>query len=333
MSNKVLKIQDLEVPKGYKKRGFLKISEKPAGPHQIPMTVINGSGDGPTLVVNGGEHGSEYNGPAACLRLMAELDPKEISGQVIIVPIVNTLAFEARWMHSNPVDYRDITGCYVPEIPRGGSGHPQISYQVATTFYKEVLSKGDYRLNLHGGDLEEDVLTSTMYRKTDTDAERDSANLALARAFGWEWIREGLPRPGRAYPKRLPMPITVVTEAGGMGRCQSDEVDKVFRGVINAMKHLNILEGTPEIPPIARVFNAYHLYTERGGFFISNVRAGDLVSEGSVLGVIKNLFGEVVEEIVVPTDGVIHMVTTPAIYEGDVVYEIGKDIREISSLR
>jgi len=330
MSKKMLKVQDLEVPEGRKKQGFLKISEKPAGPHQIPMTLINGSGDGPTLVVNGGEHGSEYNGPAACLRLMVELDPKEISGQVIIVPMVNTLAFEARWMHSNPVDYRDLTGCYVAEVPRGGSGHPKISYQVATTFYKEVLSQGDYRLNLHGGDLEEDVLTSTMYSKTGADAERDATNLALARAFGWEWIREGLPRPGRAASKRLPMPITVGTEAGGMGRCQSDIVDKVVKGVLNAMKHLDMLEGTPEVPPTARVFHPYHLYAKRGGFFISNVRAGDLVSEGDVLGVIKNLFGETVEEIVVPTDGVIHMVTTPAIYEGDVVYEIGKDIREIS---
>lgn len=330
MSKKVFKVQDLEVPKGFKKQGFLKISEKPAGAHKIPITLINGSGDGPTLVVNGGEHGSEYNGPAACLRLMVELDPKEISGQVIIVPMVNTLAFEARWMHSNPIDYRDLTGCYVPEIPKGGSGHPKISYQVATTFYKEVLSKGDYRLNLHGGDLEEDVLMSTMYSRTGTDSERDAATLALARNFGWEWIREGIPRPGRTRFKRLPMPITVGTEAGGMGRCQSDIVDKVVRGVVNAMKHLNMLEGMPEIPPAAKVFNPYHLYAKRGGFFISNVRAGSLVSEGDVIGVIKNLFGETLEEIVVPTDGIVHMVTSPAIYEGDVVYEIGKDIRDIS---
>jgi len=54
-----------------------------------------------------------------------------------------------------------------------------------------------------------------------------------------------------------------------------------------------------------------------------------MVEEGQVLGVIKDLFGETLEEIVAPTDGVVHMVTSPAIWEGDVVYEIGKDIREI----
>jgi predicted deacylase len=243
------------------------------------------------------------------------------------------LSFEKRWVHSNPVDYRSITSCYVPEIPRGGSGHPLISYQIATTFYKEILSKAQYRLNLHGGDIELNVLESVMYSRSGLDEERDNENLALARNFGWEWIREGLPRArpkGVAAPPRLEMPMTVGTEAGsGMGRCTSDDVDRVFKGLINAMRYLKMLDGTPEIPPTAKVFNPYHMYSKRGGFFISNVVAGDIVKEGQILGVIKNLSGEVLEEIVVPTDGVVHMVTSPAIYEGDAVYEIGKDIREI----
>jgi len=325
--SEVLKVQEIEAPKGTKKKGYLRIAEKPAGIHEIPVVLINGKGEGPTLVINGGEHGSEYNGPGGCLRLIKELDPGEINGEVIIVPMVNTLAFESRWMHSNPIDYRDLTGCYVEEIPKGGSGHPLISYYVTTTFYNEVISKGDYRLNLHGGDIEEDLLTGTMYRKTGDDPERDKLNLELCRSFGWKWIREGLPRKrGR---EGLEFPITVGTEAGGMGRCQSDIVDEVVRGCKNVMKHLDMMDGEPIIPDKARVFNPYHIYAEHGGMFISRVRAGDLVEEGEVLGVIRDMFGEIKEEITVPTDGVIHMVTSPAIWQGDVVYEIGKDIRVI----
>jgi len=325
----LLKIQDLEVSKGNKKQGYLKISEKPAGIHQIPITLINGVGDGPTLIVNGGEHGSEYNGPAAALKLCAELDPKKIHGNVIIVPLVNTLAFEGRWMHSNPVDYRDITACYLAEIPKTGSGHPLITYQVASTFYREVLSKGDYRLNLHGGDIEEDVLVSTMYSKTGSDHKRDETSLALCRNFGWKWIREGLPKAKTQGNQGLPMPISMGTEASGMGRCQSDIVDQVVKGVNNVMKYLKMLDGAPDIPQTANVFNPYHIFAKHGGFFISNVRAGDIVSKGDALGMIRNLFGDIVEEVQTPTNGVIHMVTTPSIYEGDVLYEIGKDIREI----
>jgi predicted deacylase len=325
MSEDVLNVQDLVAKNGEKVRGYLRISEKPAGAHKIPIMLVNGVGSGPTMVVNGGEHGSEYNGPAGCISVMKEINPKDVSGKVIFVPMVNTLAFEARWMHGNPIDYRDLTGCYVEEIPRGGSGAPKISYQVATTFYKEVLSQGEYRLNLHGGDIEEDLLTGTMYRRT-TDEKESDKNLTLCRVFGYEWIRESLPKPSSGG---LTFPMTVGTEAGGMGRCQSDMVDDVVKGIYNVMKHLEMMEGEPNIPEKAMVYHPFHLYSEHGGFFISDVRSGDMVENGQVLGVIKDLYGETLEEIVTPTDGVIHMVTSPAIWEGDVVYEIGKDIREI----
>ena len=81
-------IQNLEIPPASKKQGYLMFSKKPAGPYQIPMTVINGVKEGPILVVNGGVHGSEYNGPAATLRLMKELDPNSLKGSVIIIPMV-----------------------------------------------------------------------------------------------------------------------------------------------------------------------------------------------------------------------------------------------------
>jgi len=77
----ILRVQDLEAPRGTKVHGYLKIMERPAGKHKIPITLINGKGDGPTLVINGGEHGSEYNGPAGAIALMKELEPEHINGQ------------------------------------------------------------------------------------------------------------------------------------------------------------------------------------------------------------------------------------------------------------
>lgn len=326
--SKPLKVQNLVAEPGTKVQGMLYIHEQPVYKHEIPITLINGAGDGPTICINGGEHGSEYNGPAGCLKLIQELDPNDINGKVILVPIVNTLAFEYRWMHGNPIDYRDLGGCYLDEVPRGGSGAPKHSYQLAITFYKEVLAQSQYRLNLHGGDIEEDVLTGVMYSRLG-DEKRDDENLQMARNFGWDWIREGIRRRIPSRPPRY-MPMTVGTEAGGMGRCTMNLVDMVVKGCKNTLKALDMMDGDPDIPKKARVFNPYHMYAEHGGFFISNVVGGDLVSKGDTLGEIRNLTGKIIEEIVVPTDGVIHMVTSPAIWEGDVTYEIGKDIREIN---
>jgi uncharacterized protein len=326
----VLKIQQLEASKGTKVHGFLNIHETPAYLHQVPMTLVNGAGDGPTIVINGGEHGSEYNGPAGCLKLIDMLDPEKINGKIILVPMVNTLGFEYRWMHGNPADYRDLGSCYVDEIPKTGSGQPMHSYQLAVTFYKEVLSKSEYRLNLHGGDLEEDVLVGTMYSRIGDDA-RDDKNLAMARNFGWEWIREGIrkPQPNAPSKPQRYMPMTVGTEAGGMGRCTTDIVDMVLKGCLNTLKGLGMMDGKPDIPKKAKVFHPYHLYSPRGGFFISHVKAGDLIHEKDILGEVRNLNGKIIEEIVAPTDGVIHMVFSPALWQSDVTYEIGKDIREI----
>jgi predicted deacylase len=328
---KILKVQNLEASQGSKVQGMLYVHEQPAYKHEVPITLINGAGDGPTLCINGGEHGSEYNGPAGCLRLIDELDPNDINGKLIMVPVVNTLAFEYRWMHGNPIDYRDLGRCYVDEVPRGGSGVPKHSYQLAITFYKEVLAQSKYRLNLHGGDLEEDVLTGVMYSRYGDDT-RDDKNLEMARNFGWDWIREGIrkPRPGAPQRARRYMPMTVGTEAGGMGRCTSDLVEMVVKGCKNTMKYLGMMDGKPELPKKARVFNPFHMYAKHGGFFISNVVGGDLVTKGDCLGEIRNLQGKILEEIIVPTDGVVHMITCPAIWEGDVTYEIGKDIREIN---
>lgn len=328
----MFKVQDLEVSKGSKKQGYLKIAEKPAGPHKVPLTVVNGAGDGPTLLVNGGIHGSEYNGPAACLQVLKELDPTKVSGKVIIVPIVNTLAFEGRSVHGNPVDHRDLSGLFVPdtirEIPKRGSGSPVISYQLAQIFYNECLAKADYRMDLHGGDIEEDLAVFSMYRKLGIDPEMDKAALKLARNFGWDWIRESLPR-GPPPREPLKMPVSIGTEAAGMGRCQIDMVKKVVKGIYNSMKYLNMLEGEPDIPDEAKVFNTQHLYSTRGGFFISYVRAHDMITEGQKLGEIKTLEGETVEEFFAPKDGLVIMVTSPANWQGDVVFELGHSIRTI----
>jgi predicted deacylase len=119
-------------------------------------------------------------------------------------------------------------------------------------------------------------MTSTMYRQSG-DKEKDELNLALCRAFGWEWIRESKPRPS-SNPMKFP--LTVGTEAGGMGRCQSDIVVEVIRGCKNVLKKRGMLEGEPIVPPKAMTYEPYHLYAENGEMFISNVRAGDLVKEG-----------------------------------------------------
>jgi predicted deacylase len=55
----------------------------------VPITVINGTrhgSDTPGVAVFGGTHGNEYEGQIAVKRLCRDLDPREMSGRVILMP-------------------------------------------------------------------------------------------------------------------------------------------------------------------------------------------------------------------------------------------------------
>src|SRR5882724_9010002 len=54
----------------------------------VPVTVVR-NGDGPTVLVLAGNHGDEYEGQVAALRLLQELDPGQVNGRVIVVPVLS----------------------------------------------------------------------------------------------------------------------------------------------------------------------------------------------------------------------------------------------------
>src|SRR6478609_261792 len=60
----------------------------------IPVVTI-ANGDGPTVLVSGGTHGDEYEGQIAALRLVAEIEPAQVSGRIIAIPVISTEASQA----------------------------------------------------------------------------------------------------------------------------------------------------------------------------------------------------------------------------------------------
>src|SRR5579871_4068033 len=60
----------------------------------MPLGVI-ANGRGPTALVLAGNHGDEYPGPIAILKLMRELRPEQINGRLILLPTLNQPAVKA----------------------------------------------------------------------------------------------------------------------------------------------------------------------------------------------------------------------------------------------
>ena len=49
-------------------------------------------GEGPTVLVLAGNHGDEYEGQVAAMRLLQELQPDQVTGRVIVIPVLSPAA-------------------------------------------------------------------------------------------------------------------------------------------------------------------------------------------------------------------------------------------------
>ena len=82
----------LDFDKPGKQQGFLQVpySHNLGGwaNVMIPMTIVS-RGKGPTVLVLGGNHGDEYQGQIAIMKLARELEAEKLSGRLILIPSLN----------------------------------------------------------------------------------------------------------------------------------------------------------------------------------------------------------------------------------------------------
>src|SRR5204863_3559521 len=88
------------------------------------------------------------------------IDPTQLSGKLIIVPLVNLGSFEKKVPHVNPTDGKSMNRFY-PGNPNGTQTE-RASWLVT----KEVVEKCDYLIDLHGGDLDESLRPYSYWSRT-----------------------------------------------------------------------------------------------------------------------------------------------------------------------
>ena len=209
----------------------------------IPITVIVG-GDGPTLLLTGGVHGDEYEGPITLIELLQELKGDAIRGRLIVIPALHLPAARAGTRLS-PIDGRDINRSF-PGDPAGSFA------QVLAHWVAEVLLPlCDVNVDLHSGGRSLDCLPSTMSHILD-DPAVTGRTLALARTFGAPFHVMNREVDGgqtlQTAAERLGV-VSLSSELGGANQVNLDGLDIAAQGVRNVMRHQGMLEGAPE-PPV-----------------------------------------------------------------------------------
>jgi hypothetical protein len=212
------------------------------GATQIPLAVI-ANGQGPTVVIEGGNHGDEYEGPIAIGELVRDLDPGEIQGRLILMPAVNVhAAIEGR--RTSPVDGLNFNRVF-PGDPRG-----TITQQIAAYVTDHVFPRADAFLDLHSGGSSLDLLPSAIVEPTD-DPELHRRNVAAVLAFDAPMTvvvaNLGEPRTATAAACRAGL-VTVGTEMAGGGTVSLGALEICRRGVRNVLAHLGVLPPSAAAP-------------------------------------------------------------------------------------
>ena len=96
---------NMKAGKGEKVTGYLKFN---LIEEQLPVFLINGEAEGPTVLVLGGIHGCEYTSIDAALELGKKIEPKDIKGKLAVIPIANTAAFYSRSIYVHPGDQKNL---------------------------------------------------------------------------------------------------------------------------------------------------------------------------------------------------------------------------------
>jgi predicted deacylase len=296
--------------------------DHPDGKIEVPLIEVEG-GDGPTLTIVAGLHGCEFVGIEAARRLLAEMDFGQLSGRLRVVPIANLPAFYGRSEAVVPIDNKNPNRVF--------PGDPNGSYteSMADLITEEVIKGSDALLDTHGGDIFELLIPYSGLSAAGTDEVR-AKTLELARVYDLPYVLKSERLPGRvegAGPLReaalnLGIPA-VLHEAGGQALMKEEDIDTHLRGMRNTLYHLGMLPGEPEKRHEEKVLETDFWRATNAGLFYPFCELTQAVEEGEQVGVVRDVFGKVIEEVVAPYDAeIIAIVTSLSCRPNGVLYQV-----------
>jgi len=289
-----------------------------------PAFEARGPRDGPKLSLIAGIHGCEYSSIAAVLRFMNELDTSELSGTITAVPVVSMESFRQRSAFVVPADGQNLNRSFP------GSREGSYTDVLAHSIYEELIAPADVLLDLHGGDQVEALEPFAIYEASPVEARAHG----IAVAFNLPYVVREERREGglgglttsAAAEAGIP---GVIAEAGGRGLLEESAVQLLVAGVRNVLRHLEMLPGASDPPPREQrqVGSFIWLRSTNEGWWETAVGSGDVVTEGQLLGRVRNLWGDALEEVSAPRGGVILFVTTsPAVAANGLLLGLGADL-------
>ena len=284
---------------------------------ELELFVCRGAAPGPVALIVAGIHGDEYEGPASIWQLVSQLDARQVSGTVLLLPVASPLAYHAGTRFTPP-DGVNLARVF-PGDPQGSP-----TERLAAFLFEEFGRRCDYLIDLHSGGVEYDFVPVAGFRG---DANAANPSFQAARALGLAYLWQLPDRPGVFSREAARLgTVTIGAEYRGCGQLSREGVEAYARGILSCLALWRLLDRPhhpePE-PPV--VYSSRWLLCPATGTFTTTFALGDPFEPGETLAVIRNTRGEPIGQVVADEPGTVLALRSKAYArEGDWAVLLGK---------
>lgn len=290
---------------------------------KVAVHELRGTTDGPTVALTAGIHGDELLPMEIVRRVITSLDPKDVRGRVLAVPLMNPTAFETFTRHT-PQDMHNLNRVFP------GNADTWLSELLAAALSNYLVPQIDVLLDLHSGGAVPTV--DYVYALNDME---------LSRSLLFPTMYKGSSYPGSfgtQLAEEAGKPV-VVAEIGGGGQLEESYLRRGTDAILNALRHTRVLAGDVVKAPKQTLLTKMAIVRPRHGGILEPVvgadRLGESVPMGTLLGVLRNpQTFDVLEEFRAPFENT-HLVLARGafskVHPGDYGYMLG-DLGSAESL-
>lgn len=313
---------------GERNSAWLQVSTRSDGtPLGIPVIVLNGKKAGPTLLLEACCHGDETEGTLAIVKLLNNIDPNDVAGTVIGVPVLNIRAYEEGTRGNPDERYNYDMNRLFP-----GNAKGSISEVFVHTYFTKIVKRSNYVVSLHGGGALFYLLNRIMISD-------DPKSIELGKAIGpdWPYLHES------HHPNTLLNSCAVegipavILERGGSNNRMPDElassVDTFIAAIMNVMRYIKMLEGKHKSAKEWGVLKGTNIKCGHGGLLLlgERCRINQEVKSGDQLATIVDLLGNELEVINAPQDGfILGVPASPVAYPGNNIITVVRVDKKVS---
>lgn len=271
---------------------------KPASNYEMPATIVCGIKPGKTVLITAGIHAGEYPGIPAVIRTAKDIDPSQVTGNLLMIHCVNTSGFKARTDCLVAEDGGNLNNNY-PGDPNG-----TVSQRIADYFVTQIFPYVDFIADLHSGSQQEPLTPCVFFPKWEKVRE-EALNAAMA--LDIPYLIQSQARTGEysyaAHTMGIP---AILLERGHSGFCEEEWIHAYYNDLRLLLNHLGCYpyDGQSSMEKYVFVKSVY-LEAEENGLWYCKVKPNDRVKKGQLLGHTEDFYGTVLHRYYAEADGIV----------------------------